>query len=177
MRLTKSEAVKVAAECARRYEKELNERSLLIICANSEMTVECLEFFFHSWNYQRLTGLKLRENERRGISSQQFYQRCLSGRLSINQIELSEDGTSELKLDVLPYLICKNLSAKMLGDFNHQAPRLVTEKLLGGQRACIGFVTDSSSGQFVPNTVLNLDIRDVIQNNRRVLAVFRNSLS
>ncbi len=48
----------------------------------------------------------------------------------------------------------------MVGDFNGCNPKLYTEKLAGGVKACLGFIK-TYRAEYVPNTVLNTDIRTV----------------
>ena len=81
-----------------------------------------------------------------------------------------------LKLDVLPHIICKNLHASMLGDYDSSKPRLYTEKLVGNTCACMGFTFDKKTCEYVPNTVVSEDIRNLASNNMRVIAVFRKDI-
>lgn len=94
----------------------------------------------------------------------------------MNDFEFAKDGTTLLKLEVLPRLISKNLSATMIGDYNSRNPKPVTGKLAGSTAACIGFVTTGPADRYVTNTVLKIDIRDYINNQVRVLAVYRKSM-
>ncbi len=158
MARTKAEAIKTVVKCAERFEAELNKKNLLLICTDKHRRVSSIELTFHSWNYLHLTGLK----SNAALTTQQFYERCLAHRLSPNDFEFSEDGTSKLKLDILPHVICKNLMANSIGDFNGKSPRLFPEKLAGGQKACIGFNIDGNSDEYVPNTLLKGDIRGYI---------------
>ena len=88
------------------------------------------------------------------IPAVRFYEKCLGHRLTESDFELSDKGTTELKLDVLPLLISKNLSANMIGDFSSTHPKLYTEKVAGGKKAYIGFIFDTMSQKYVPNTVI-----------------------
>ena len=63
----------------------------------------------------------------------------------------------------------------MIGDYNARRPALFTEKLVGGIRACVGFVYDRSRKCYVPNTVLNIDMRDNITNRLRIIATYRKN--
>ena len=65
----------------------------------------------------------------------------------------------------------KNISAKMVGDFNGCNPKLYTEKLAGGVKACLGFVK-THRAEYVPNTVLNTDIRTVTKISQQVIATY-----
>lgn len=110
------------------------------------------------------------------MSAKEFYEKCLAHRLRTSDFEFSNDGTTPLKLDILPALISKNLSATMVGDYNSRNPKLVTDKLAGGTAACMGFVPTGSKQRYVPNTTLKVDIRDYIRNQARVIAIFRKPM-
>lgn len=85
--------------------------------------------------------------------------------------------TTEMKMRVLPSLMKKNLSAKMLGDYNMSQPKLYTDKIAGSLSACMGFVRDGGEGRFVPNTVLEGDIRTKVKTADRIIATYRKSRS
>ena len=54
-------------------------------------------------------------------------------------------------------------------------PKLYTEKLVGGEKACIGFVCDNITKCFVPNTLLKTDIRSLTYTVSRLVAVLRKN--
>ena len=173
---TKEEAISIVASCAKKYRDELAGRSLLFVCMDKHKHISCIEFTFDASNYLHLTGLKLKDTvDTNGqiikLSATDFYRKCLTHRLRADEFDFAEDGTTMLKLDVLPYVMNKSLSAGMIGDYNSANPKLYTEKLVGSVKACVGFV--SSNQRYVPNTVLQVDIRDYTSNTVRVIAVFR----
>ena len=53
---------------------------------------------------------------------------------------------------------------------------LYTEKLAGGVKACLGFVK-THRAEYVPNTVLNTDIRTVTKISQQVIATYRRKNS
>ena len=65
----------------------------------------------------------------------------------------------------------------MIGEYNSSKPRLYTERLADGASACVGFVTDSISRLYVPNTILKEDIRDNVIDYVRVIAVYRKRIA
>ena len=105
-----------------------------------------------------------------------FYKRCLNHKLSPEDFSFASDGTTQLKLEILPQLMLKNISAKMVGDFNGCNPKLYTEKLTGGVKACLGFVK-THRAEYVPNTVLNTDILTVTKISQQVIATYRRKNS
>ena len=105
-----------------------------------------------------------------------FYNRCLSHKLSPKDFEFSDDETTHMKLSVLPYVINKNLNANMIGTYNLNKPNLYTDKIAGGIKACMGFVIDENHNSYVPNTLLKEDIRHIVNNYARVILVFRKDI-
>ena len=174
---TKAEAVSIVVQCAEKYHTELEGKTLLFICTDKHKQTISIEFSFYGNNYMHLTGLKSsrRASAPAGLSANDFYQKCLEHKLSINDFDFSEDGTTHLKLDVLPSVICKNLHASIVGDYNSAKPRLYTEKIVGGIHACMGFAFDRKSSEYVPNTVIQEDARDITSNAVRVIAVYRKN--
>lgn len=129
---------------------------------------------FDIGNFLHMTGFKLRKP---GINARHFFNLCYDKRLTEADFEFSTDGTTEMKMRVLPSLMKKNLSAKMLGDYNMSQPKLYTDKIAGSLSACMGFVRDGGEGRFVPNTVLEGDIRTKVKAADRIIATYRKSRS
>ncbi len=171
---TKEEAVGIVVSGAEKYKDELLDRSLLFICADKHMRVTAVEAAFYDKNFLHLTGLKVHKNP--PIPAADFFRRCIAHRLSPSDFDFSDDGTTHLKLEILPKVLNKSLSAHMLGDCGSVRPKLYTEKLVGGEKACVGLVTDALTGSYVPNTVLKEDIRDNVAECLRVIAVYRKEL-
>ena len=175
--MKKEKALKIVTECAARYEDELNNKNLLFICMDKHGRISTMEVRFYAWNYLHLTGLELSKvNSWRGKTStpaQRFYDACLASKLTTTDFEIPEDGLCELKLEVLPYVIYKNLRANSVGEYNGKKPRLITEKLAGGYMACVGFVNDVNTGNVVPNTLINGNVKDNVNDVKRIIAVFR----
>lgn len=184
-RYTKKDAIRIVSACAKQYKDQLVNRSLLFICMDKHGKTTAIEFTFDTSNFLHLTGLKLVSRKRHGtadgassaqeISASDFYEKCLNHKLREVDFYFAKDGTTELKLDVLPSLLTKNLAAKMIGDFHSDKPKLLTEKLAGGQTACMGFIRNSTSDRFVPNTVIKDDIRKHTLKPLRVIACYRKN--
>lgn len=179
-RYTKEEAISIVTDCAKKYKENLADKKLLFVCQDKHNNISCVEFSFYTYNYLHLTGLKVKrettEDNEEILNASLFYDRCLKHRLSPSDFEFSDDGTTHMKLNVLSSVLNKNLSANMIGDYNSYNPKLYTEKLVGGVKACIGFVKTQNRDCFVPNTVLKTDIRDYTKNTARVIAVFRKNI-
>lgn len=178
---TKEDAIRIVTACAKLYEEHLAGKNLLFVCQNKHRVTTEIELSFDASNFLHLTGLKLKKQstktgEDESISAKVFYEKCLSHKLSVRDFEFAPDGTTPLKLDVLPRMMCKNLSANMIGNYNGRNPKLFTEKLAGSTVACMGFVPTGSAKRLVPNTVLKADIRDYTENQLRVIAAFRKNV-
>lgn len=179
-KFTKDEAIKIVVQCAQAYQKELDGKSLLFLCTDKHKRVFPFEFSFYGNNYLHLTGLKApkgADGESAGLFANDFYQKCLDHKLSPVDFEFSEDGMTHMKLEVLPTVISKNLQAKMIGDYNSSKPRLYTEKVAGSTNACVGFILDQTMQKYVPNTVLQEDVRDMTKSALRVIAVYRKAIT
>ena len=165
--MDKQEAIKIVCDAAIRYQTNLVGKKMMVLYLGNDQKVESLEIVFMGTNFLHLTGLKLISK----ISTSEFYQRCLEGKLSENDIAFAKDGTTVLKLRVLPKLMANNLSANMVGDFSANSIKLYTQKLIGGVTACLGFVKDGNV--YYPNTLLSTDIRNMVFKPMRIVAIFQ----
>ncbi len=178
----KDDAIKIVVNCAEKYRDELENRNLLFICIDKHKKTSYIEFAFHDYNFMHLTGLKSTHKVSQSgsdaddmLTASDFYRRCLNHKLSADDFDFAEDGTTPKKLDVLPIVICKNLSAKMVGNYKSIHPKLYTEKVAGGEKAYVGFVKDAVSNEYVPNTVVKEDIRNSVYDYVRVIAAYRKN--
>lgn len=169
--MKKEEALKILFKSAQLYKENLVNNNLLFICMDKHKRTSSLTIQFATTGFLHLTGVKF--NDRKSMSSGEFFDKCLKRRLSLDEFELAKDGTTEKKLQILPLLFSKNLSATIVRDFSARTPVLVTDKLVGGVKGCIGFVYERTTGFYAPNTVLNLDIRTYISNQLRIIATYR----
>ncbi len=171
-KLKKEDAISIVTSCAEKYKNELVNRTLLFVCQDKHSRITLIEFTFDASNFMHLTGLKFSKHDAEK-SPTDFFNKCVEHRLSKKDFDFAEDGTSQLKLSVLPMVINKSLSAKMIGDYNSYNPKLITDKLVGGEKACIGFVTTGNKKRYIPNTLLKGDIRNYVSKTARVIAIFR----
>lgn len=177
---TKEQAIKIITDAAEKYRDELVNKTLLFICTDKHKRVVCYEFSFYNWNFKHLTGVKTKkqtDDDAERISATDFYNKCLSHKLSPDDFEFADDGTTHLKLNVLSSVLCKNLSANMIGTYNSNKPYLLTDKIAGSVKACIGFVVDTIQNCYVPNTLLKEDIRHTVYSYVTVIATFRKNIS
>jgi hypothetical protein len=172
MAKTKKEALAIVFAAADAYQKNLIDHSLLFLCMDKHKRTYCVEVTFDRSNFQHLTGL---ETDPSIITPSHFFQLCLDRRLKESDFEFAENGTADWKLEVMPRVFQKNLSANMLGMYNQSQPVLSTERIAGSVSVCMGFVRDGGVGRYVPNTVLKGDIRNLVYVPDRIIATYRKT--
>lgn len=166
--MKKEDVLPIVFSCADEYVKNLSDHKLLFICSNKHKNIYAVEVVFNSSNFLHMTGLKTN-----GISAKDFLKRCVNRRLSIDDFDFSDDGTTPMKLQVLPMLMCKNLRANMIGNANENRPKLYTEKLAGNIQGCMGFKLVGANNKYIPNTVLKEDIRCCVAHADRIILTYR----
>ena len=154
--MQKVEALKIVLNCAIQFENNLKNKNVLFLY-EKDRKIYYIETAFFSRNFLHLTGLRIANKYT--ISATEFYSMCLRKKLSIEHFELSTDGTTRQKLQVLPQVMNIHRNAKMIGYYNGKHPRLSTDIITGTIFSCLGFKEDKKF--YVPNTVLKEDIRDV----------------
>lgn len=170
-KFTKKEAVSIAISAARAYRDHFVGRRILFLMTDKHRHVFSLEVGFDASNFHHLTGLTLTD---RSLSHLDFYNRCISGRLKEADIGFAANGTTHQKLSVLPLVFRNpNLSASMMGTYNESHPLLYTEKLVGGVKFALGFRDVTGRGDYVPDTLLEGDIRDQVREAFRIIAAYR----
>lgn len=169
------------------YEKNLNGNNLLFVLLDKHKNTSYFEVEFDSSNFMHLTGIQFTNTYKKSLKfnadnygndieisyANKFYEKCINRKMGINEFEFSENGTTQLKLQVLPFLMKSNLSANMVGKFTSLTCKLYTERVAGNVRGCMGFVKDKKVNKNVPNTVLKTDIRDCTSETKRIIATFR----
>lgn len=165
----KREALQTIIRCAKLYEEKVRDKTLLVVIGNEKnFTYE--EMYFPKANFLHLTGAKVK------ISATHFYKMAVKAKLGLNDFEFNNDGTTRLKLNVLPELL--GMSVNMYAAYNGTRPKLYTEKLLGNIRGCLGFIKSKEFGDFyVPNTTLETDMRNECEECKRVLFILRRNKS
>lgn len=167
--MNKQDAIRTITECADEYQKYFAGRKHLYIYDKNGMT-DYIEAIFHKSTYRHLTGVNT------DLSANQFYNKCINHQLSSKDFEFRADGTTELKMRALPRLMRVNTGYKMIGEFDDCRPKLITEKVAGNQFCCMGFVSVKKNC-YIPNTILQEDIRDITTDTYRVIAVYSKDIS
>lgn len=170
--MKKEKAIKIITSCAKEYHENLEGRNLLFIYGTFK-SPEYFEATFGSENFCHLTGMVRTQK----FSAEQFYQRCLRGKLNPFHIDFRKNGTTEMKLRILPRLMTIDKTATMIGTYNNSKSFLVTDKLAGNVNACMGFITKGGHAYYMPNTALDEDIRAIsVRPLKRVFAVLKKDI-
>lgn len=171
MSITKTEAIAILSRCANNYKQHLLNKNMLFMFIGKDNNICTQEVSFLRRNFKHLTGIESR------LQANAFFNCIIKGKLKEDDIEFKTDGTTELKLQILPALMCANLSANMIGSFSGLNTKLYTEKIAGNVKGSMGFVLESTNSIFVPNTVLYEDIRDITSPLRRIVITFRKNIN
>lgn len=170
--MKKENAIKIITECAQDYHTYLENQNLMFLFGASE-NPSFFEAAFFPRHFLHLTGVDLTNKNTSGSSD--FYKRALKGQLSVNDFSLATDGTTEMKLFVLPQLVKIHRSARMIRDYSFTKSLLYTEKIAGTIFACLGFIRNNK--YYIPNTALKEDLRDItVKPQKRVLAIFKKPI-
>ena len=162
------EIVKKVCEYAQIYDKNLKGKNIMFIFENMvNKEIDYIETEFLANNYKHLTGIECKEK----IEPIKFYKLCINSKLSYKVIKQKDNGTTKLKLEVLPQLLNIAKNAKLIANYNGSKINLYTEKVIGNVRCCIGFVKNDK--YYLPNTILKQDIREISQfeSNCRIIAI------
>ena len=167
--MKKEVAIKAITQCAKDYHTYLENQNLLFLFG-SQQKPDFFEAVFLPRHFIHLTGVEI--SNRKFSGSSDFYNKALKNQLSPKDFSLATNGTTEMKLSVLPQLMKIYRSAKMVGDYSFTKSVLYTEKLVGNITASLGFVREDK--YYIPNTALKEDIRDITTKPQsRMLAIFR----
>lgn len=160
--LNKVDVLKQVVLSAKKYKANLVGKNFLIVSKKKNKDFKYWELKFEKKQFAHLTGLQTK------ISSKYFYEKATKSKLSIKDFELREDGTTELKLEVLPLLMDFKDNVRVIGYFEDCSPRLMTDVLAGNHHGALGFVMDEKE-DLIPNTCLKCNTRNRVDSERIVM--------
>jgi len=164
---SEKEALQVVLNCAKLYKEYLLNRKFLFIYRDKSGKYGHIEVLFRSKHFMHLTGIDRADDN----TATHFFSKCIDNTLSIKDIV--KTNMMDLKLAVLPSLMKIHKNARMVGSFKGEPlQQLLTEKLAGHSKGCMGFVLDQDEGLLVPNTVLYGNTREMILENNQIIAVY-----
>lgn len=164
--MRKEAAIRIIIGCAKDYQTYLENQNLLFLFGSKEK-FDFFESVFLPRHFLHLTGVKIAEDKIFGSSD--FYKKALNNELSLEDFSIASDGTTQMKLSILPQLMKLHHSAKMVGDYNFTKSILHTQKLVGNVTATLGFVREGE--YYIPNTALKEDMRNISSSTKRILCI------
>ena len=172
---TLDEGRSIVMRCAKQYEKNLLNKSYLIIYKDrTDNLIKDLEMCFGEENYQHLTGIELvdEEGKIREHVAELFFDKCLKNGLKKSEIQFKKDGTTNLKLAALPVIMQIQKVTKIAGNYNGMRPYLIADKIIGNVNFCLGLKFDDKQRCYVPASSLLEDIKVLTDAPSQVLAIF-----
>lgn len=177
----KEKDLQTIIDCGKKYKENLAGKQLLIV-SNKKGTLSTTEIEFSLRNYHHFTGVKLRKNPitNRPITTTQFINKALNGRLQADDWEYRKDGTTGLKLKILQDIVEIHKTAKMIGSYADNRVMLKTDLCVGNVFCYLGVIKTNSTTRFknnvyVPNTVINKDIREDVKELEKIIAIYRKN--
>lgn len=170
------EIIRKICQCASLYQLHLVNKNYMIIynASNDASAIipEMIETMFLAQNFLHLTGVSSH------LKPTKFYERCRDARLRKSDFATPSNGVHVQKLNVLHELVCPHIYCKMIGEFNGNGFYLETSRVMGNVRGAMGFkIPKKQTPRFyVPNTVLQGDVRDRIIKSYRILAMLRKEI-
>lgn len=172
------EIFNVISKCLKDYDTNLKNKKVMFIVENKKRELSKVEVYFPKSCYYHLTGINLYDKNNRRVNSYEFYDLIKSERVNLRQYKIeSKDGTTDLKLQVLPQLMKIDRMASMIGNFSNCNMVLQTEKIAGNIHACMGFIKDVKLNIYIPNTVLKKDIRDITDDRGKIVAILKKEMT
>lgn len=167
--MEKREIISRIIKAAREYDKVLCGKELLFVFGDPQNPKSVIATFRRE-AFQHLVGVDI---DKKHCSSSQFYELCLDNELSADVIS-TKDWTKQ-KITVIDNVLHIEKTAKMTGEYDQNTGfNLYTERLIGGQAACMGFV--KVGNRYIPNTVLEKDIRRItVDSPKRILLIAKKS--
>lgn len=165
---SKDEALSIIIKAAHSYDDKLKDRHFMIVFCDDNDTYSCT-VGFRDMNFLHLTGVKTR------LSAQQFYDACLTNKLSTRNFELDRKGKVQQKLAVLPYLSGLLYHNCMVGNFIDNGVVIRADYFVGDTRAVISVGFREGKSVDIPVTLYKEDIKKLTFPTCKVLAIFSKS--
>ena len=169
--MKKEEMIKILIKSAKHYNKELLNKNILFLYGDIN-NPKCLECIFFDRTFHHLTGTNI------NMSSVNFYRLCVNSKLSPTDFTKKNNGYTEMKLRILEKTMNIHKNAKMLGIYDNSKIYLQTDKLIGGFNSCLGFIQSNYKNYYVPNTLLQEDIRNISEKDsvKPIVAILRKDV-
>lgn len=165
MKYDKKKAIDIIVKAAANYKKCLLDKTFLLIYQeNGKMKTVQVEF--RENHFLHLTGVQT------SLSAKRFYEKCVSHKLSLADIELDKNGKAQQKLMVLPFLHELLYHNCMIGDFIDSGICIKADYFVGNTKAILSVGFRFGKTVDYPVTLYKEDVRKLSQPTNKVLAIF-----
>lgn len=156
---TKEEAVGILHSTAKDFQEKMAGRLFLVIyCDKLRRKMLYKKLQITKNNFMHLTGINYEGN----ITAGDFFKMCLNGRLSPRKLLFRNDGFSEMKLSVLPYLSDLFHNPFWIGDSINNDITINADYFAGDKKCvlCLGFRSNKCD---YPVSLKCQSIREVVK--------------
>lgn len=159
------QAISIILKAAKECDIKLKDKHFLIVYRNNNaVCTSCIGF--RDMNFLHLTGVKTK------LPAQQFYSACLSGKLSVSDIEVDTKGKAQQKLAVLPYLPELPYHNCMIGNFLNSGIVIKADYFMGDTKAVLSVGFRYGKTVDIPVTLYNESVKRLSYPICKVLAIF-----
>ena len=127
MKYDKKKAIDIIVKAAINYKNALQDKVFLLIY-QQKGEIKTVQVGFRENHFLHLTGVQT------SLSAKRFYEKCVSHKLSLADIELDKSGKAQQKLTVLPFLHELLYHNCMIGDFIDSGICIKADYFVGNTR-------------------------------------------
>ena len=168
MKYDKTKRLKTILDSAKIYDKILRDKELLIIAKQGKMLVS-YQIRFRSYHFEHFTGVESK------LNANDFFQRALHNKLSVNDFKFKDDFLAEKKLRVLEHALKLPYTARMIGEFNYAGIKIQADIGSGSNSFTMAFRKDNK-GVLYPVSVLEEDIRKSIRAASPIIVILSRNV-
>ena len=165
MKYDKKKAIDIIVKAAVNYKKSLQDKAFLLIYQERGQ-MKTVQVEFRENHFLHLTGVQT------WLSAKRFYEKCVSHKLSLADIELDKSGKAQQKLMVLPFLHELLYHNCMIGDFIDSGICIKADYFVGNTKAVLSVGFRFGKTVDYPVTLYKEDVRKLSQPTNKVLAIF-----
>ncbi len=170
MALSKSKIINTLFASVSNYENHLNNKNFMFIYQINQNQFEFLEVGFEASHFKHLTGVNS------DFTAKHFYKLCLKKKLSPHAVAEKENGTTALKLKILPQLPALTQMSVMVGEFGNYRIHLEADHVLGTTNQ-MSLALKTNKNYSIPISLLQTDIRQQTKKAYPVIAIYSKKIS
>ena len=156
------------------YDEHLNDNEFIFIFYNDLKKLEYKKIKFVKNNFLHLTGIKT------NLSPKDFYKFLKKDRLKEKDINIKDNGTTRLKLDIVDQMHHLIYTPTVIGDYDGFTKiKLDVDSVLGNTKAngiCIG-LKNIKPNNYAPKSLLKENIKHITHKTNSVLLTLKKNCS